>query len=1214
MSKLIPPLVSTTPPPIGLGDVDDNEDDEFGDFAAADDTTYGCDSFSIPNTPEDSPRKTPTLKVQPENLPEVIPDEEITKDYQDKRKNVENIENSPEKQTGNDVEVPNLITNGHNYNDIHSESVKHEDEDASIKDDDDSERPPQLFDDDSEEKEEISETPSNFSISFDDNVICDDDEEEDESDNMPIELPNHVIEADDEKVVETCKNIQEFDDFDDEWKQAEGEPKESVIPDEIVDEIDQFEDCEEEKSSNHSETIDDFGDFNAFASIPTESITQSQQTIQNAPLSSDIQSISSDYNMPVNTESDAKQEGADDDFDDFQFTNVPPKEPEIQEKIEEIIDDFDDFADFSSAPIEPQTVEPSQPLSRSASLEQDGDDDDFGDFDDYTTSTSTSNAIPLLNPEKVYEETQVIFKVMFEPVTLNELDYEYSDGTIKNTIFGQIKDVTDTHALRYQWGKSTVQQGLLKALNIDTRNILYAHGMPMPKFAANLGMTPLEPVKSDILTPTQAPITPTIPSSDRSSSQATTSSVSQASQQNGDIPAAQFDWSASGLANPLDSVSKEETKPTPRTSRTSDDIKFEDTSTLQKPPTYDSESVNSLQFPEMTDVDETKLESLGSADDFSDFTSFQSTYPHQTHQTDPPPTTWSTSNMIPLRETYIDDVKTDWVENGAKSNNHSRKSSYESVGKVEVKEEPDWLQPTILTPVLPHKEIKTTAPTVDVVSTEPEDDFDDFQDFQTSAPPAKVEHKTPPVQNSEVITAYRGSLLNPTVLQPTLLEPVKMASSMEPRTILWPDPGITDEELARFDMYAKKDGNYSPAASSVSLVLNSEPVTSLSSPNDPSISSASVSKAPETKMSGPAGALMVEKHVVVPANKVILHNEVLLPPNNQVVISKDLVLPILESSPRKYTPLQKTIPAPAQDDDDWSDFISTQPTTTGPPSRVSGISASNTSPSKHSLSSTSTSELSLSIPQLRSMQNMQPPCKPPIPVITPRGLVQTKIPSMAPSTPGKSLPQTALHVQPPGDGYQPAIISTQFAAQLNLTSPINVVNQTPFSDFLHNGHYQTTSIPTNGLQQQSPQRKQLNGLHDDDEWSDFMSSQPVNTGNHSLYTPTTQQMQPVQSGNPTPPMINYNQPNLFGAATNSQRADWNRNGFQSDLPNIITNPVHFQSYPTMNTPTNVLNKKSAATNGILHSKNKKPQNLNVARLPDLDFVAPKTKVFHNNKK
>lgn len=76
--------------------------------------------------------------------------------------------------------------------------------------------------------------------------------------------------------------------------------------------------------------------------------------------------------------------------------------------------------------------------------------------------------------------------------------------------------------------------------------------MPMPKFAANLGMTPLEPVKSDILTPTQAPITPTIPSSDRSSSQATTSSVSQASQQNGDIPAAQFDWSASGLANPLD--------------------------------------------------------------------------------------------------------------------------------------------------------------------------------------------------------------------------------------------------------------------------------------------------------------------------------------------------------------------------------------------------------------------------------------------------------------------------------------------------------------------------------------------------------------------------------------------------------------------------------------------------------------------------------------
>lgn len=45
MPNIIPPLLSSSPPPM-VGDPDDVEDDEFGDFRAAVDLTYGCDGIS----------------------------------------------------------------------------------------------------------------------------------------------------------------------------------------------------------------------------------------------------------------------------------------------------------------------------------------------------------------------------------------------------------------------------------------------------------------------------------------------------------------------------------------------------------------------------------------------------------------------------------------------------------------------------------------------------------------------------------------------------------------------------------------------------------------------------------------------------------------------------------------------------------------------------------------------------------------------------------------------------------------------------------------------------------------------------------------------------------------------------------------------------------------------------------------------------------------
>lgn len=61
----------------------------------------------------------------------------------------------------------------------------------------------------------------------------------------------------------------------------------------------------------------------------------------------------------------------------------------------------------------------------------------------------------------------------------------------------------------------------------------------MPRFAANLGFTPLEPMKpavgSAVLQPTPVGAVSVRP----------TAAVP-------DVPAAQFDWSGAGLVNPLD--------------------------------------------------------------------------------------------------------------------------------------------------------------------------------------------------------------------------------------------------------------------------------------------------------------------------------------------------------------------------------------------------------------------------------------------------------------------------------------------------------------------------------------------------------------------------------------------------------------------------------------------------------------------------------------
>lgn len=70
----------------------------------------------------------------------------------------------------------------------------------------------------------------------------------------------------------------------------------------------------------------------------------------------------------------------------------------------------------------------------------------------------------------------------------------------------------------------------------------------MPRFAANLGFTPLEPMK-----PTSVSVTHKT-STANSSTSVTIPTPASTVACVPEVPAAQFDWNSSGLVNPLDGM------------------------------------------------------------------------------------------------------------------------------------------------------------------------------------------------------------------------------------------------------------------------------------------------------------------------------------------------------------------------------------------------------------------------------------------------------------------------------------------------------------------------------------------------------------------------------------------------------------------------------------------------------------------------------------
>ncbi|XP_049325569.1 aftiphilin a isoform X2 [Astyanax mexicanus] len=136
-----------------------------------------------------------------------------------------------------------------------------------------------------------------------------------------------------------------------------------------------------------------------------------------------------------------------------------------------------------------------------------------------------------------------------------EEDRAPASGVLQD-VWRQLQDIHNAFGLRHQWGGSHSNKTLLCSLGIDTRNILFTgqkkQPVIVPMYAASLGM--LEPTKEPVKPVSAAEMIASIAQSPSVSADLNTCPSDTVQES---LPPVQFDWSSSGLTNPLDGVDPE---------------------------------------------------------------------------------------------------------------------------------------------------------------------------------------------------------------------------------------------------------------------------------------------------------------------------------------------------------------------------------------------------------------------------------------------------------------------------------------------------------------------------------------------------------------------------------------------------------------------------------------------------------------------------------
>ncbi|KAH8246872.1 hypothetical protein KR032_002522 [Drosophila birchii] len=232
------------------------------------------------------------------------------------------------------------------------------------------------------------------------------------------------------------------------------------------------------------------------------------------------------------------QEADDDDFEDFgDFADFAAAEPEVTKESHAIATDSNqgDAPTRDSSEAKAVTiVEPSQddgfddfqefatPVKATTPVQNpdEDDDDDFGDFSE--PAVAAIQVPPPPPPATVHlsldERVKPVLEMMF-PQTKEmdnmSLDKRRPLAQCQRFNFGAIEHA---RALKYEWGSSEMRHALVRSLGIDSRNILFGDkwNSSMPRFAANLSFDPLKPLKP--LTPANATASTLEPTASSSSS------------------------------------------------------------------------------------------------------------------------------------------------------------------------------------------------------------------------------------------------------------------------------------------------------------------------------------------------------------------------------------------------------------------------------------------------------------------------------------------------------------------------------------------------------------------------------------------------------------------------------------------------------------------------------------------------------------------------
>ncbi|XP_076268511.1 aftiphilin isoform X2 [Rhynchophorus ferrugineus] len=1053
MSNIIPPLLSNSPPP--PPSIDDDEDDEFGDFAASNNLSY--DYISLTSSPvhlSDQPFECPlpngSLDINSnskEDINNILEpsDLELPKDFCDKRKKHKEIngdmvveEHDLSTYNGLQTDLNNTSfksSQDHSNLDELESSVNCKNVETLVTDNGGSVASNSVKDINNFEQHtlltfKIEDIKPN-SVHTNNEIItnCDIKETSIDKEDSVVEKPKNVLHNSSD--IQTFNNeilednvVSDGGSFtiDDDSESIFANSKELNSNSHFIDNNDilKYELINEDLPELNEKVMED-NDYE-------EIIMEDDKTCQ--PIE-----IKYDENIDVKK---AIVENHEDRFGDFGTVTentaqekLKASEPILNESDEE----FDDFADFTSC--ENNIV---QNLPSVKTVDITDNCDDFGEFASISSDkicTSNDNILVenvLFNEKQAFEKSTVILKEMFPASETVIKDYCSQDIEVNDKIFNQIKSITETHALSFQWPKSASQNFLLKALNIDSRNILYGPGWnpSMPRFAANLSLTPLEPIKSE--TPAslpknemhlQNPSTDETPHLDMADLE--TSEVSDS-----------MPTTKGATKLPEETKNVEISKSTPVC------------------PSLDIQPVPVICLSE-----ESTKGGKTTSDDFDDFVSY----------TEAPLPESSLGHNVLLRETHIS-------------------------AKCEKTDDNDivsWLEPTIVTPELSRRELQIV---------DAEEEFDDFQMIVPDDQPSKTTTLSVKPLDSSILNIVDKNTNNEPSLQANtssddfgdftfslpkenvrssntksgdmnmlmqpVLEPLKPAVVHNPvasTQITWPDPGISDEEIKRFETLS-----YSRVTNDSIIVKNDS-----------------------NKKADP----------------------------EKITLGKPNGL----SSESSKTSTISSVKQNHAEDDEWSDFVFVQ---SSPLHKL-----------KMEKERSSTPDLPLSVLNLGNIQ----PTKQPIPVITPNGLVQTKLSSNVSLNLPNIMPNSRMygHVHNQNNlAYQPSIISNQYASQA-------------YGGF---GNYQANTSS----------RPQVPETQDDDEWSDFVSHQA-----------------PTQKTNPT-------KTNQSWSNQANQISSW-----IGATPNIISNPTaHLENSDVQ---------KQKLHRSVQSKKSSVP---NIA-MPDLDFFTPKNR-------